>query len=247
MNARAVPREALGLDRLGAGAHTRPLVRRALTIVLCSLLAACVPGVHPRDDAGHPGHDAGAPAPERDGGASDDARAPRAPIDFEHDIVLDDDATRAIDARALPAGDAPCRAPALVWVERSVDGDTLFVTDATSGAAERVRMIGIDSPEVAHDGMPADCYGPEAAALTAQLEGHLVWLTFEAGCTDRYDRTLAHVHVDAGPAGSWARQLLRRGLARAFSVSPNREYERLFESDERAAQSASAGLWGACP
>lgn len=212
---------------------------RALPIVLCSLLAACVPGVHPREDAGT--------AAESDAGAvATDARAPRVPIDFENDVVLDDDATRAIDARALPAGDAPCRAPALVWVARSVDGDTLYVTDATTGAGERVRIIGIDSPEIAHDGVPADCYGPEAAELTARLAGHLVWLTFEAGCTDRYDRTLAHVHVDDGPAGSWARQLLRRGLARTFSVAPNRRYERLFESDERAARDASAGLWGAC-
>lgn len=223
-------------------------MRSALALTLrpllaAGVLAACVPGVHPRPDAGS---DAGAPGPGPSDAATVDAPPARPPIDFEHDIVLDDDATRALDAAALPAGDAPCRAPALVWVEWSIDGDTLEVTDATTGAAERVRIIGIDSPEIAHDGAPADCYGPEAAALTSQLVGHVVWLTFEGGCTDRFGRTLAHVHVDQGPAGSWARQLLRRGLARTLFIEPNVEFERLYESDERAARSASTGLWGVC-
>lgn len=217
-------------------------MQRALALLTFALLSACVPGVHPRADAGG---DAG--EVEVDSGVVEDAGAPRAPLDFEHDVVFDDDALRALDGSDLPAGAAPCRAPALVWVEWAVDGDTIDVTDATTGAAEKVRVIGIDSPEVAHPGTPADCYGPEAAAFTSALVGHLVWLTFEGACTDRYDRTLAHVHVAGAPEGSWARQLLRRGLARTLSIAPNTAYERLFESDERLARDGALGLWSACP
>lgn len=175
-------------------------------------------------------------AAARDGGAAD----------FEGDIVLDDDAMRALDPSTFPATASPCRAPALVRVDWASDGDTINVEIPSTGAIERVRIIGVDTPEVAHAPEAAECFGDEARAFTTALVDHYVWLTFEQACLDTYDRTLAHVHVTAAPSGSWARQLLRRGLATVLVVSPNRAFESLLESDESIARAASRGLWDVC-
>ena len=77
-------------------------------------------------------------------------------------------------------------------VETVIDGDTLDV--AIRGRHERVRMLGIDTPEV-HPG-PPECYGPEAAAFTASLlpPGSEIRLERDIVGRDHYGRLLAHVY-----------------------------------------------------
>ncbi|NHA02118.1 hypothetical protein G5V59_27445 [Nocardioides sp. W3-2-3] len=55
-------------------------------------------------------------------------------------------------------------------VVRVVDGDTLIVSrpGANTGREERVRILGINAPETAHDGRPAECYGPQATKILEQ-------------------------------------------------------------------------------
>ena len=167
---------------------------------------------------------------------------------FDEALQLDDGALAALDPGMLPVASTACRPPTLMRVAWVTDGDTITVEDPDTGAQERVRIIGIDTPEIAHDATTtADCYGPEAHAFTTALSGHLVWLTFEAGCLDRFDRTLAHVHVSAAPEGSWGRQILRRGLGRTLFVRPNRAFEALFTADLDLARSEPRGLWAVCP
>ncbi len=167
---------------------------------------------------------------------------------WDGSLDLDDAEVAALDPSELPSGIEPCHAPSLVRVNWAVDGDTLDVTDELGGdAGGRVRVIGIDTPEVAHGEEPAECYGNEAKTFTSQLTDHLVWLTFDAECRDSYDRLLAYVHVGAGTNDSLERQLLRRGLARAFPYGDNRTFEDLFESDEQHARTNVVGMWGACP
>ncbi len=167
---------------------------------------------------------------------------------WEGSLELDDSQVAELDPSELPAGIEPCHAPALVRVGYAVDGDTLDVTDESGGDANgRVRVIGIDTPEVAHGESPEECFGNEAWAFTSQLTDRLVWLTFDAECRDTYDRLLAYVHVGPGVNDSLERQLLRRGLARAFPYGDNRTFEDLFESDEQQAKASAEGMWGACP
>lgn len=133
-------------------------------------------------------------------------------------------------------------------VVRVIDGDTIEVrladhimrTDTT-----RVRLIGIDCPEIAHptySALPADPFADEATALMRDLvEDRVVTLRLEPQRTrDRYDRLLAHVDLEDGT--SVAEQLLSEGLARQddrWNHSMLMRYRQL----ELSARRAGRGMW----
>lgn len=166
---------------------------------------------------------------------------------WEGALLLDDARLKAMDPEKLPSGIYPCHQPSLVRVNYAVDGDTLDVTDELGGdAGGRVRVIGVDTPEVSHGADPAECYGPEAASFASQLTDHLVWLTFDSECRDSYGRLLAYVYVGEGINDQLERQLLRRGLARAAAYGDNRTFRELFALDEQIARDGQLGQWGAC-
>ena len=66
-----------------------------------------------------------------------------------------------VDPSSLAAGSSPCREPDYGQVLRVTDGDTITVL--TGRGEERVRLIGIDAPEVDHDGRDDECWAEEAA------------------------------------------------------------------------------------
>lgn len=207
-----------------------------LAVVVALVLSGC-----PRQI----GHDAGPMSPDA-GQRVDSGYHPGPGNAFEGPISLDDERVRSLDPTLLRAGSSPCREPVLARVYSIADGDTFDARGEDVVLDARVRIIGVDTPEVAHSGTPADCYGDQASAFTAQLQGRLVWLTFDNTCFDIYDRLLAYVHVGPGEGDLWERQLLRRGLATVLTVGDNRAYSSMFEADEASASSAGAGLWSAC-
>ena len=166
--------------------------------------------------------------------------------EFTGPLILDDSRVTAMDPTALPSAATPCREPVLARVRFVTDGDTISVNGISEPLSESVRLIGVDTPEIAHSGMSAECFGPEAAEFTGQLDEHIVWLTFDTECTDDFGRLLAFVWVGQGPQDLWERQLLRRGFATVLSIAPNTSQTSTFRSDQSAAQSANAGLWNFC-
>lgn len=157
-----------------------------------------------------------------------------------------DDPLSFIDSSTLPAGGNPCRAPTFGEVQDVTDGDTIRVM--TGRGSESVRLIGIDSPEVDHDGDGDECWANEATTFVRDtLEGTNVWLTFDAECEDHFERTLAYVHVGVGDRGFFQRTLLLNGFAEAFSVSPNTAFASQFSADEQIARDNGEGQWSACP
>jgi micrococcal nuclease len=206
---------------------------RFMLVCLALSLVGC-PRMLPMEDAG--AEDAGRP-PSADAGDGND---------FEGTIVLDDDLVRAMDPSTLREGNTPCREPVLVRIYNVTDGDTIDARGEDVVLDAPVRMIGVDTPEVSRGGDPADCYGDEAAAFTEQLQGRLVWLTFDAECFDRFNRLLAYVHIGPGDGDMWERQVLRRGFGTELHIAPNNTYQSLFTSDEATAASQSVGLWDAC-
>ena len=77
-------------------------------------------------------------------------------------------------------------------VERVVDGDTLILADPDR---TRVRLIGINTPELARDGKPAEPLAVEAKEwLANRVEGKEVRLDFDIERFDQYDRTLAYIY-----------------------------------------------------
>ena len=131
----------------------------------------------------------------------------------------------------------------LVPVVRVVDGDTLWVR--RDGADEKVRLIGIDTPEVDWYGGEAECFGDEAGRSAMRLlEGASVRLELDRDPTDPYDRTLAYVYLEDGRMVNLL--LVRRGFAVVTIYEPNDRYEDRLRAAERAAQDDGAGLWSAC-
>ena len=147
--------------------------------------------------------------------------------------------------RGAPAtsGDLP---PDHAVVVATVDGDTVDV-DVGDGRVERIRLLGIDTPETVDPDRPVECGGPEASALLAELlpAGTVVRLERDTEARDRYGRLLAYVFLDDGTFVNEA--IAGAGAAELLSIPPNGAYDERLAAAEAAARAAGAGIWGACP
>ena len=126
---------------------------------------------------------------------------------------------------------------------RAVDGDTLVVR-LDGGHQERVRVIGVDTPEDVDPRRPVQCYSRRAAAFTARtVEGRRVALTVGRESRDRYGRLLAYVYLRGKFVNA---ALVELGYARTMSIPPNTAHAGELASLERRAALDGRGLWGAC-
>jgi endonuclease YncB( thermonuclease family) len=127
-----------------------------------------------------------------------------------------------------------------VLVTYITDGDTIGV--GRGWRYQKVRLLGVDTPEVVHPSKPVEPFGPEASEFTARtLKGQRVRLEFEpANQYDRYDRLLAYVVLADGTL--FNAELVKQGYARVIAPSPFRYYEE-FKSYEREAREAGVGIW----
>ena len=149
-------------------------------------------------------------------------------------------------AQGGDAGDAG-RGPGagrLARVQRVVDGDTIGV--ALGGRSERVRYIGIDTPESAKPGAPVQCFGDRAARANERLVGHgRVRLVRDVQERDRYGRLLAYVYR-AGDGLFVNARLVRDGYARPLTIPPDVRFADRFRRLAAEARRAGRGLWRAC-
>lgn len=122
-------------------------------------------------------------------------------------------------------------------VERVVDGDTLLLE-----GGQRVRLLGVDTPETKHPSRPPEPFGEEASARTAErLAGRDVRLVFDRERVDVYDRVLAWVYVDDE---CWNVTLVREGLSRAVLRSPLRpDLKKALLEAEEIAERGRVGIW----
>jgi micrococcal nuclease len=140
-------------------------------------------------------------------------------------------------------GEEAMPAEATAVVSRVVDGDT--VEARIGDELEDVRLIGIDTPETVKPGAPVQCFGQRSSHFTKRLlEGRRVRFVFGVERRDAYGRLLAYAHL--GPRFVNA-LLVRRGLARTLTISPNDRFAPLLGRLELSAARAGRGLWGACP
>lgn len=134
--------------------------------------------------------------------------------------------------------------PGLYRVSHFVDGDTIAVS--MNGRDEKVRFIGIDTPETHKPNTPVQCYGPAAAAFTKNIIGKsAVRLVSDSLSTDRdrYSRLLRYVYLADGTDVN--EELVMRGYAFYYPYFPFTKSDQ-FAADQRAAMNAHTGLWGNC-
>jgi micrococcal nuclease len=150
----------------------------------------------------------------------------------------------------LPGSPAagPAKLEANATVTEVVDGDTVVVDiDGPGGDDERLRLIGIDTPESVATDRPNECFGKEASAQTAALlpVGTPVRIERDVEPRDRYDRLLGYVYRASD--GLFVNEdLVTQGFAEAKAFAPNTTYEPRFEAAEARARGANLGLWSAC-
>ena len=125
-------------------------------------------------------------------------------------------------------------------VTRVVDGDTIEVN--YNGTEEKVRLIGIDTPESVHpDEEKNSKYGEQASEYTKQLlEGKTVKLEFDVEERDSYGRLLAYVYVDDIMVN---KKLLEEGLAQIATYPPNVKYVDEFTKIQEEARENKKGFW----
>lgn len=145
----------------------------------------------------------------------------------------------------------PTVAVANAVVDRIIDGDTIDVV--VDGREERVRLTGIDTPEVARDATsdrpakPGECFGDEATAFTESLipVGTAVRLERDVVGRDDYGRLLAYVfRASDGIFVNY--EIVRQGYAQPLTIPPNVTHSELMVDAARAAEGDDVGLWSAC-
>lgn len=135
-----------------------------------------------------------------------------------------------------------------VQVMRVVDGDTAVV-QMPDGTSEKVRFIGVDTPESTNE---VETFGPEASAYTSTaLTGRTVYLETDVELRDTYGRLLAHVWLEVPQqvtdetvrAHLFNAHLVLSGYANLMTIPPNVKYVDYLRTYESEARQRNAGLW----
>ncbi len=115
-------------------------------------------------------------------------------------------------------------------VEQVIDGDTIRL-----GSGEKVRLIGINTPESGHP------YYNEATEKLEDLIGDsMVTLRKDKEDKDQYGRLLRYVYVNDTFVNL---ELVRSGMATSYEFEPNTKYTSDFDAAETQARNAKIGIW----
>ena len=139
-------------------------------------------------------------------------------------------------------------------VMRVIDGDTVKLSNR-----ERVRLIGIDTPEVyeseklyrdasrSHKDIRAiQEMGRRASRFVKELiDGKTVRLEFDAQRRDRYGRLLAYLYLEDGTFVN--ARIVEEGYAKTYTIPPNVKYASLFSKLQGEARRQGRGLWKITP
>lgn len=133
--------------------------------------------------------------------------------------------------------------PDTYFVVKVVDGDTVDIN--RNGTTTRLRLIGMDTPEVVDPRKPVQCFGREASA-----EGHKLlentWIRLEydpvAGTYDKYGRMLAYIFL---PDGTFYNEfMIRQGFAHEYDYNNQKyKYRTAFRAAQQAAEQEKKGFW----
>jgi len=127
-------------------------------------------------------------------------------------------------------------------VEQVIDGDTLEVKIA--GKSERVRLIGVDTPEIAHSPEEEnECFGPEATQYLQEILGQEpIYLIRDPSTSerDKYQRLLRYVFLEDGTLVN--AKLIEEGYGFLYIYQPF-QFMKQFDYFEKEARRQKKGLW----
>jgi len=127
---------------------------------------------------------------------------------------------------------------------RVIDGDTIEVSLASDpGGADKIRLIGVDSPETVHPNLPVQYYGPEATTFTKQqcLGQNLILHKQIAGPErGRYGRLLCYVELPSGEILN--EKIITTGHGYSYSKYRH-EHSAKYDQLQNEAKKSRVGLW----
>ena len=125
-------------------------------------------------------------------------------------------------------------------VVRVVDGDTIVVN--FNGKEEKVRLIGVDTPESVHPDKSKNTEeGVKASEYTKErLSNKSVKLEFDVQERDKYGRLLAYVYIDGI---MYNKELLEKGYAKVATYPPNVKYVDELKELQKNAREQKVGIW----
>jgi len=127
-----------------------------------------------------------------------------------------------------------------ILVRRVIDGDTIELING-----DRVRYIGMDTPEEVDPDKPVQCFAAEGAEKNRELvQGEMVTLQKDVSHYDLHGRWLAFVYLTDGTFVNLA--LVKEGFAFSYPYPPDISKAPEFAAAEAEARSENDGLWGAC-
>jgi len=119
---------------------------------------------------------------------------------------------------------------------RVIDGDTIILD-----GYERVRLIGVDTPETSHPRKPVQFFAKKASEFTRKLVlKKKVRLEYDQERKDKYGRTLAYVFLEDGTFLN--AEIIKQGYGFAYTRYPFKYLEE-FRKYEREAREKGKGLW----
>ena len=129
-------------------------------------------------------------------------------------------------------------------VTHVVDGDTIEIE-----SGEKIRLLGVDTPETVDPRRPVGCFGKEASnKLKSLLEGKRVYLEKDFSERDKYNRLLRFVYLplENGEKLFVNDYLIREGFAKVLTMPPDVKFTERFLQAQTEARVNSRGLWGSC-
>lgn len=136
------------------------------------------------------------------------------------------------------------KSPGFYEVTQVADGDTIVIQ--MDGKEERIRMIGVDTPETKDPRKPVQCFGQAASDFTKQLIGtEPVRLEADSLSSnrDRYNRLLRYVYLADGRMVQ--AEVIKQGYGFAYTSFPFTKMDE-FRAYEHDARDNDRGLWGSC-
>lgn len=127
-----------------------------------------------------------------------------------------------------------------IKVVRVIDGDTVELING-----EKLRYIGIDTPEEFDERKPVQCFAVEATRRNRELvENQIITFQKDVSTTDKYGRWLGFVYLGDGTLVN--QKLVEEGYAFAYDYPPDISKSVEFRTSEVYAREHKLGLWSKC-